>query len=73
MSMHVLVLLLGIVMIASTISISSSEAILPEAESLPVIESFDGSTDKFVPGQVIVGLKNTDHFFNAKVSAHGGK
>ena len=73
MNMHVLVLLLGIVMIASTISISSSEAILPEAESLSVIENFDGSSDKFVPGQIVVGLKNTDPYFSPKVTAHGGQ
>ena len=73
MNMHVLVLLLGIVMIASTISISSSEAILPEAESLSVIENFDGSSDKFVTGQIVVGLKNTDPYFSPKVTAHGGQ
>jgi len=60
-------------MIVSTISISFSEAILPEAESLPVIESFDGSTDKFVPGQVIVGLKQLDTSFEAKANTIGGK
>lgn len=43
------------------------------AESLPIIENFDDSSDKFIPGQVVVGLKNTDPHFNAKVNARGGQ
>ena len=68
-----MVLFLGIVMIASTISISFSEGILPEAESLSIIEDFDGSSDKFVPGQIVVGLKKPDPNFHANVAALGGQ
>ncbi len=73
MNTYALVLFLGIVMIASTISISFSEAILPEAESLSIIEDFDGTSDEFVPGQVVVGLEKPDPNFHASIVARGGQ
>jgi subtilisin family serine protease len=43
-------------------------------DSLSVIETnVYSNSEKFVPGQVVIGLNNHDPFFNAKISNRGGQ
>ena len=66
------VLGLGILVILVIGSFSFSA--FAQDQTLSIIEHKDNSnSEKFIPGQLVVGLEKPDSSFNDKVTLHGGQ